>query len=155
MYLHHHNPLLIKYKLIKWSLNEWVENIQAADYNGTGTIHYNLVEGQACNHILKSLISPFKAFKWIIAGTQRPFFIAVSLLDMCISEVLQNELQSFLEENSSFNFSCRFLNCNHFFTIWIDLMYQIWKTSRNKLKKHSVSKITLNLHCLNKLFMWS
>ena len=99
-----------------------------------------MVEGQACNHILKSLISPFKAFKWIIAGTQRPFFIAVSLLDMCISEVLQNELQSFLEENSSFNFSCRFLNCNHFFTIWIDLMYQIWKTSRNKLKKHSVTK---------------
>ena len=35
-----------------------------------GTIHNILVEGQACNHILKFLISPFKAFKWIIAGTQ-------------------------------------------------------------------------------------
>ena len=96
-------------------LQKWVENIQAADYNGMGTIHNILVEGQACNHILKSLISPFKAFKWIIAGTQRPFFIAVSLLDMCISEVLQNELQSFLEKNSFPKFSCMFLNPNNFF----------------------------------------
>ena len=107
-YLHHHNPLLITNSSNGLSMN-------GLKIYKPGTIHNILVEGQACNHILKSLISPFKAFKWIIAGTQRPFFIAVSLLDMCISEVLQNELQSFLEENSSFNFSCRFLNHNYFF----------------------------------------
>ena len=31
----------------------------------------------------------------------------------------------------------------------------IWETSRNKLKKHSVSKIVLTFHNLNKLFYWS
>ena len=38
------------------------------------------------------------------------------------------------------NFSCMFLNPNIFFGIWIliVLLYQIWETSRNKLKKHSV-----------------
>ena len=40
------------------------------------------------------------------------------------------------------NFSCMFLNPNIFFPIWIliVLMYQIWETSRNKLRKHSVPK---------------
>ena len=40
------------------------------------------------------------------------------------------------------NFSCMFLNPNNFFPIWIFivLIYQVWETSRNKLKKHSVSK---------------
>ena len=34
-------------------------------------------------------------------------------------------------------------------------MYYIWETFRNKLKKHSVSKIGLTIYCLNKLFQWS
>ena len=40
------------------------------------------------------------------------------------------------------NFSCMFLNPNIFFRIWIIivLIYEIWDTSRNKLKKHSVTK---------------
>jgi len=40
------------------------------------------------------------------------------------------------------NFSCMFLNPNNFFPIWIViiLIYYIWETSRNKLKKHSVTK---------------
>ena len=39
------------------------------------------------------------------------------------------------------NFSGMFLNSNYFFPIWIllVLMHLIWETSRNKLKKHSVS----------------
>ena len=31
----------------------------------------------------------------------------------------------------------------------------MWETSRNKLKKHSVTKIVSTFHCLNKLFNWS
>ena len=40
------------------------------------------------------------------------------------------------------NFSCMFLNPNIFFPIWIliVLIYYIWETPRNKLKKHSVTK---------------
>jgi hypothetical protein len=37
-------------------------------------------------------------------------------------------------------------------------MYSIWKTSSNKFKKHSISKIVLSFHCSNKLFQkksWS
>ena len=34
-------------------------------------------------------------------------------------------------------------------------MYYIWEISRNKWKKHSVSKIVLTVHYLNKLFKWS
>ena len=39
-------------------------------------------------------------------------------------------------------FSCRFLNPNNFFPIWIIivLFFDIWETSRNKLKKHFVTK---------------
>ena len=40
------------------------------------------------------------------------------------------------------NFSCMFLNPNIFLPIWIIivLIYYIWEISRNKLKKHSVTK---------------
>ena len=40
----------------------------------------------------------------------------------------------------------------YFFPIWILVfpMYLIWKTSRNKLKKHSISKFVLTFHCSNK-----
>ena len=42
------------------------------------------------------------------------------------------------------------------FSIWIlnVLIFKIWKTSKNKLKKHFVSKIVLTFHCSNKLFWW-
>ena len=45
-----------------------------------------------------------------------------------------------------------FLNPNNFFPIWIliVLIHHKWKTSRNKLKKHSVTK-----KCLNNLYKWS
>jgi hypothetical protein len=39
------------------------------------------------------------------------------------------------------NFSCRFLNPNYFFPIWII----IWEISSNKLKKHADSKLDLTL----------
>ena len=38
------------------------------------------------------------------------------------------------------NFSCRFINPNYFFPISIVLIHSIRKTSRNKLKEHSVTK---------------
>ena len=40
------------------------------------------------------------------------------------------------------NFSCMLLNSYIFFPIWIliVLIYQIWETSRNKSKMHSVTK---------------
>ena len=46
------------------------------------------------------------------------------------------------------NFSSRFLNPNNFFPILIIivLIYWIWETARNQLKKHSVSKIGLTFH---------
>ena len=55
-----------------------------------------------------------------------------------------------------FNFSCLFLNLNHFFQFefLILLLYFIWKTSRKKLEDNSVSKIVPNFHCSNKLFFW-
>ena len=37
-------------------------------------------------------------------------------------------------------------NCSNLLDYWI------WETSRNKLKKHSVTKIVLTFHSLNKLF---
>ena len=45
------------------------------------------------------------------------------------------------------------INPNCFFPIWIPivLIYQVWETSRNKPKKHSVSKTVLTFH-FNKLF---
>ena len=43
---------------------------------------------------------------------------------------------------------------------WIPIIFSnmnsdlIWETSRNKLKKHSVSKIVLIFTCLNKLLLY-
>ena len=54
------------------------------------------------------------------------------------------------------NLSCSFLNPNYFL-IWIIVvqMFEIWKISSNKFKKHSISKIVLTFHCSNKLFLCS
>jgi len=40
------------------------------------------------------------------------------------------------------NFSCRFLDRNNFFQFELSLFYwyEIWETSRSKLKKHSVTR---------------
>ena len=49
-------------------------------------------------------------------------------------------------------FSWMFLNSKYFFPIWIwiILMYKIWETSKNKLKKYSGSNIILTFHPSNR-----
>ena len=59
------------------------------------------------------------------------------------------------EEPSFSNFSCMFLNPNNFYPIWIIifLIYYIWETFGNKLKKHSVTKNCFDLSLFEQIVL--
>ena len=82
--------------------------------------------------------------------------IFISVTD-CYSfqEKIKTEKDTKTEKKKNSNFSCMFLNPNNLFPIWIliVLIDHIWETSRNKLKKHSATKIVLSFHCLNNFFL--
>ena len=61
----------------------------------------------------------------------------------CFHECYESTKKSSNRLISVFFFKLHFFlhvfKCQHYFSIWI-LIYQIWETSRNKLKNHSVTK---------------